>query len=103
EDGIRDFHVTGVQTCALPIWLLEANGHADNHVIFISQAPLVVLPSVAAEAFGLMDQWLANIEADTSNDPREVKVVRNKPAGAVEIGRASCRGSGRGGVGAGGL
>src|SRR5690606_39689828 len=24
EDGIRDFHVTGVQTCALPIWLLDA-------------------------------------------------------------------------------
>src|SRR5690606_40964241 len=22
EDGIRDFHVTGVQTCALPIWLV---------------------------------------------------------------------------------
>src|SRR5690606_40357917 len=22
EDGIRDFHVTGVQTCALPIWVL---------------------------------------------------------------------------------
>src|SRR5690606_10369848 len=22
EDGIRDFHVTGVQTCALPIWEL---------------------------------------------------------------------------------
>src|SRR5690606_39637013 len=21
EDGIRDFHVTGVQTCALPIWM----------------------------------------------------------------------------------
>src|SRR5690606_39717198 len=21
EDGIRDFHVTGVQTCALPIWV----------------------------------------------------------------------------------
>src|SRR5690606_39404335 len=20
EDGIRDFHVTGVQTCALPVW-----------------------------------------------------------------------------------
>src|SRR5690606_40570015 len=29
EDGIRDFHVTGVQTCALPICLrptLPANG-----------------------------------------------------------------------------
>src|SRR5690606_40631775 len=23
EDGIRDFHVTGVQTCALPIWSIE--------------------------------------------------------------------------------
>src|SRR5690606_39760551 len=31
EDGIRDFHVTGVQTCALPIWQQhgkrEENGH----------------------------------------------------------------------------
>src|SRR5690606_40596366 len=34
EDGIRDFHVTGVQTCALPIYKLPAkarkailNGH----------------------------------------------------------------------------
>src|SRR5690606_40358257 len=25
EDGIRDFHVTGVQTCALPIFLLCRN------------------------------------------------------------------------------
>src|SRR5690606_40440837 len=24
EDGIRDFHVTGVQTCALPIWTLAS-------------------------------------------------------------------------------
>src|SRR5207253_3520487 len=29
EDGIRDGHVTGVQTCALPIWnaLWESAGH----------------------------------------------------------------------------
>src|SRR5690606_40025881 len=31
EDGIRDFHVTGVQTCALPIYTLmydlEGNAH----------------------------------------------------------------------------
>src|SRR5690606_41195664 len=26
EDGIRDFHVTGVQTCALPIWSDRACG-----------------------------------------------------------------------------
>src|SRR5207302_6924619 len=35
EDGIRDFHVTGVQTCALPIWKETAlvsfqNGHAES-------------------------------------------------------------------------
>ena len=64
--------------------LLEANGHADNHVIFLSPAPLVPLPSVTEEAFSLMDQWLAAIEADTSSNPRDVKVVRNKPAGAVD-------------------
>src|SRR5690606_11076180 len=26
EDGIRDFHVTGVQTCALPIWRVMLYG-----------------------------------------------------------------------------
>src|SRR5207253_8684471 len=30
EDGIRDGHVTGVQTCALPIWRLATNsGHGS--------------------------------------------------------------------------
>src|SRR2546421_9311183 len=27
EDGIRDLIVTGVQTCALPIWAREAGAH----------------------------------------------------------------------------
>src|SRR5690606_38151868 len=31
EDGIRDFHVTGVQTCALPIWR-QAGGGEDSCV-----------------------------------------------------------------------
>src|SRR5690606_22650586 len=30
EDGIRDFHVTGVQTCALPIW---AHTKLPEHLI----------------------------------------------------------------------
>src|SRR5207302_6888908 len=28
EDGIRDFHVTGVQTCALPISVIRISTHA---------------------------------------------------------------------------
>src|SRR5690606_39992943 len=41
EDGIRDFHVTGVQTCALPIYLrrgmpapLRPAGDGGAHVAF---------------------------------------------------------------------
>src|SRR5690606_39840819 len=40
EDGIRDFHVTGVQTCALPI--------------FIIRPPLVYGPGVKANFLSLV-------------------------------------------------
>src|SRR5690606_41195384 len=33
EDGIRDFHVTGVQTCALPIWLLSESRVPLPHLL----------------------------------------------------------------------
>src|SRR5690606_40426342 len=33
EDGIRAFHVTGVQTCALPILAVEQLGFADVVVL----------------------------------------------------------------------
>src|SRR6266511_4579340 len=33
EDGIRDFHVTGVQTCALPISLLTRIAHAPSQIV----------------------------------------------------------------------
>src|SRR5690606_40932437 len=39
EDGIRDFHVTGVQTCALPIWAAPPR-----------PAPAAVRPRRTAEA-----------------------------------------------------
>src|SRR5260370_24263484 len=32
EDGIRDSSVTGVQTCALPIYLLVANDSTPNYL-----------------------------------------------------------------------
>src|SRR5436309_468500 len=34
EDGIRGFHVTGVQTCALPIWI----GHERGSVLSLHQS-----------------------------------------------------------------
>src|SRR5690606_40534452 len=39
EDGIRDFHVTGVQTCALPISLTGTVGLASNVVRTYSRFP----------------------------------------------------------------
>src|SRR5690606_39424478 len=32
EDGIRDFHVTGVQTCALPISFAAVAGDTEKHI-----------------------------------------------------------------------
>jgi len=64
--------------------LQKANGSLGNYAMFISPAPLVPLPAVSEEAFELMDQWLAGIEKDTSNDPLAAKVVKNRPAGAVD-------------------
>src|SRR5690606_40626361 len=79
EDGIRDFHVTGVQTCALPIcgglWDGTAYGEIAPGVGVWARAPLnstfiaTGIPTTAATA-----------DAD-------VEITASSP----EIGRASCR------------
>jgi hypothetical protein len=56
--------------------LIAAIGDADNHVFWIQ-------PPSSQSTLKAMDRWLAAIEADTSDDPPEVKVVRNKPADVV--------------------
>src|SRR5690606_40488708 len=45
EDGIRDFHVTGVQTCALPI-LAWALAHRDLFPVDLNRAPLRLVARV---------------------------------------------------------
>jgi len=84
-----------------------ANGHHHNQVIFTGATPIVGDAAFAcsggfaaglggsgppptptgactANPLVLMDQWLTAIEADTSSNPREVKVVNDKPAAAVD-------------------
>src|SRR5690606_40917429 len=72
EDGIRDFHVTGVQTCALPI----------------SRRPGCAIPTCGASC------WRC------TGRPRRGSATRWRPgrtsspipgAPAAKIGRASCR------------
>ncbi|GAB3443808.1 DUF6351 family protein [Actinophytocola sediminis] len=67
--------------------LIAANGTAANHVLLTTSPSATGAgnpTAVADEALRLIDQWLTAIEADQSDDPPQVKVVRNKPAGAVD-------------------
>src|SRR3989440_7661619 len=79
EDGIRDLIVTGVQTCALPIyWLMPIMDAFRKHW------PEVELDLVS----GFHPNPLALL-ADNKTDL--VIGSENKPRRGIEIGRASCR------------
>src|SRR5690606_40267778 len=85
EDGIRDFHVTGVQTCALPILetyipVSPEETQRNANVRPSKRLPTAVQPVGASVAHG---DYAAGgrLPAD---------VDRARPAHA-EIGRASCR------------
>src|SRR5256885_5060348 len=82
EDGIRDYKVTGVQTCALPIWDSRAGTiHCDR--------PNVRPPRSSGCGAGPCDHGPAPWPA-ASRDPWRRKLR----GGPVEIGRAACRGRG---------
>jgi hypothetical protein len=61
----------------------DAGGHA-NQIIWTNPGSLAGDPAATREAFLLMDRWLAAIEADRSGASLQAKVIRNKPADAVD-------------------
>src|SRR5690606_41021315 len=74
EDGIRDFHVTGVQTCALPICRESSERSYRRTTVATSHIP----PSLYAA--------VKRAPAKCSGE------VQRMPSGACkQIGRASCR------------
>src|SRR2546430_3459931 len=78
EDGIRDLTVTGVQTCALPIWR-EGRGEGWQDLGLPPQAPQSPrMKHQAARSFR------AAVEAGLRFGPRQ-------RVGRGQIGRASCR------------
>src|SRR5262249_57081626 len=78
EDGIRDWSVTGVQTCALPISLVLARCQGTS---------------------GLRARTRATASAAPGR-PGPDRAGRRRPATAQQIGRASCREREWGAVGA---
>src|SRR5690606_39930292 len=94
-DGIRDFHVTGVQTCALPILRrtlssLAQIGVTDVCVVDGEHADELKARLIGPELGGLRIEVLAN------------RTWRQASGAALllaadfiaQIGRASCRGAG---------
>src|SRR5690606_40482086 len=75
EDGIRGFHVTGVQTCALPIY------------------PWAVVPRPSPRRWGNYCLWPARPARGTGSPCWWIWNTSTTPKGLMrrEIGRASCR------------
>jgi uncharacterized tannase-like protein DUF6351 len=65
----------------------QANGNHGNHVFwrFGNQLTAPAASGLTLQSFLTMDQWLANIEKDSSGRSREEKVVADKPAAAVDF------------------
>src|SRR5690606_40554945 len=99
--GIRDFHVTGVQTCALPIYQLE---RPRVGLLNVGTEPMKG-NELTKEAYQLLEQlpinFVGNIEArDILNDVCDVIVCdgfagnimlrsEERRVGTEHIGRAS--------------
>src|SRR5690606_41027571 len=100
EDGIRDFHVTGVQTCALPIYefVAEALRAVENHGPAASEdgGEIEVDPGEAGDS-GEAAARVRELEARLGEVEAQLQAKEQQ-----EIGRASCRerGESRGGGGA---
>src|SRR5690606_39412232 len=90
EDGIRDFHVTGVQTCALPIsGVSPRSGDVERELNYQWTAEglerlyirsHVVLAAKAAKVQPIGGLW---------QDIKDLEGLRK--AAQFKIGRASCR------------
>src|SRR5690606_41100637 len=84
EDGIRDFHVTGVQTCALPIspgWAVMT-AHPGGRAVTVGKS--LAEASMNIRSPSCTPAGRSTVTEDT-NPPAEVAPTR------VKIGRESCR------------
>src|SRR5690606_41074217 len=84
EDGIRDFHVTGVQTCALPIFQLDQRRTARVGALLDGR-----VDAVRADVGDAVRQGdvLAELHSHLTHDA----VADLRKALSTEIGRAPCR------------
>src|SRR5690606_39636896 len=88
EGGIRVFHVTGVQTCALPI---STTARSPEQIEQIAALALGELAAERAELFAII---VNRAEPDALKEIVDGIGVDRTPVWAIpEIGGAACRGS----------
>jgi hypothetical protein len=58
--------------------LIDAHGHADNHVAWITPGHMAMTPTEAA--FDAMDRWLTSVDNDTTDRSLADKIVTARPA-----------------------
>src|SRR5690606_41186558 len=87
-DGIRDFHVTGVQTCALPIYEIKSALNSDFKIPLSFKFKAFAARNVIPLRTSAIDNFskVARIDACVSKSP-----IGAEPGFQSEIGRASCR------------
>src|SRR5207237_5373856 len=86
EDGIRDSSVTGVQTCALPIWiaqLLSRSMTSDQRLEAIGR-----MSRLNVNVGTLLPEFLSTPESQSSS---RMASTTSPSSGGPKIGRASCR------------
>jgi hypothetical protein len=59
--------------------MIEGQGHADNQVIWFTDASPAIAFDQTPEAFEVIDEWMANIKANPDRS-----VAENKPTDAVD-------------------
>src|SRR5205807_7423978 len=91
EDGIRDYKVTGVQTCALPIFADAGELDGDHH--FLVRVVNIDgrsdgLPAIAGPHWEPIEEAVEHTVHLAAENHERIEVVL---ASCGEIGRASCR------------
>src|SRR5690606_39440103 len=85
EDGIRDFHVTGVQTCALPILIVDLRYNTGGYVNTAIYLNNKIINSAGNGKLMFSYEVNKNLELERKNGSLDF-VPEN-----FKIGRASCR------------
>src|SRR5690606_40146308 len=90
EDGIRDFHVTGVQTCALPILIIPPAGYWAEIQRICRQYDVLLVADEVICGFGRTGRWFGSERFGIA--PDLMTVAKGLSSGYVpKIGRAACR------------